>query len=116
MDSSWNAALKERSRERRDPDRQAVNIVVQMATPQGLFFGHARNIGLGGICVESDVPLAVGTRARLAFRLCPDLEEPLRLEARLAWSEPSNTPALQRLGFTFEGLSEEEARQIESYA
>jgi Tfp pilus assembly protein PilZ len=116
MDSSWNAALKERSQERRGPDRRAANVVVQMATPQGLFFGYARNVSLGGICVESDVRLSVGTRARLAFRLCPDLEEPLRLEARLAWSEPSNTPALQRLGFTFEGLSEEEARQIESYA
>lgn len=101
--------------ERRSLGRKAVNLVVRMSTPQGLFFGSAQDIGLGGMCVESDTALPVGTSAQLTFRLFPDKEEPLRVRGRVCWVEPSNTPVIHRLGLTFEELSEEAARDIELF-
>jgi Tfp pilus assembly protein PilZ len=101
--------------ERRSLGRKAVNFVVRMSTPHGLFFGSAQDVGLGGICIESDTALPVGTSALLTFRLFPDKEEPLRVRGRICWVEPSNTPVIHRLGLTFEELSEEAARDIELF-
>lgn len=113
MDTNRNLAV--RPRERREAHRKATNIVVHIAAPQGLFFGYARNVSPGGICVESEVPLPVGTTAQLTFRLFTDREEPLRLRGRVAWVAPSNTPVIHRLGFTFDAVTEAAAQEIESY-
>jgi Tfp pilus assembly protein PilZ len=108
-------AVRQRPQERRPSGRTAFSAVVQLAAPQGLFFGQAVNVGLSGMCVETDVPLPVGTELKLAFRLFNDEAEPLRARAQVAWVKPSNTPVIHRLGLTFCELGEEAARSLELF-
>jgi len=110
-----NTAVQERPQERRRGERALANIVVRMNTPQGLFFGHACNLSLGGACVETDIALPMGTSATIAFRLFDDEEEPLRVPCYVAWVEESNSPLIHRVGFTFEAVSEQVVRDIESF-
>lgn len=50
--------------------------------------GHARDLGAGGICFESDAPLAKNTSVRILFELNPS--EQLEAEGRVIGTDPDS--------------------------
>lgn len=68
--------------------RHATDIPVEIANSDSCRIGkqNSRNIGYGGLLLDSKTPLQVNQTVRLAIRLTkPPFEEP----ARVAWCRPS---------------------------
>jgi 2,4-dienoyl-CoA reductase-like NADH-dependent reductase (Old Yellow Enzyme family)/nucleotide-binding universal stress UspA family protein/Tfp pilus assembly protein PilZ len=55
-------------------------------SPFGRFFARARDISMGGICIETDYPFGLGERLRLAFQLS-GAKDPLAVSGVVGWIE-----------------------------
>ncbi len=73
-----------RGPDRRKSSRQSLSIPVDYSSVDAFFTEMATNINEGGIFVATDQPADLDDVVKLAFRL-PGLDEPVELEARVAW-------------------------------
>ncbi len=70
--------------EKRDYPRSPVSIRIDYATVDDFFWDFASNINEGGLFVESNKPLAVGTTVTLKFYL-PNLDTPVETSGEVVW-------------------------------
>ncbi len=70
--------------EKRDYPRSPVSIRIDYATVDDFFWDFASNINEGGLFVESNKPLAVGTTVTLKFYL-PNLDTPVETNGEVVW-------------------------------
>jgi len=78
--------------EKRKTARAPVSVRIDYSTVDQIFWDFARNINEGGLFVESNRPLDVGTRVHLKFYL-PGLKEPIETSGEVVWvnvSQPSS--------------------------
>lgn len=63
-----------------------------------------RNISLGGMYVEADAPLPMGTTVQVRFHV-PTQAEPIEVTGDIRWVDPSSSPATPTgMGIRFHGL------------
>ncbi|MFH1874705.1 MAG: PilZ domain-containing protein [Pseudomonadota bacterium] len=77
---------------------------------QGLFYVYSRDISLGGLFLESAIPLRLGTLLLLSFNL-PEISEPIRVTGeaiRVSYPEPG-------MGIRFIDLPNKESLLLEKY-
>jgi hypothetical protein len=60
-----------------------------------------RNLGLGGVCLETEDPLPTDRDLVVAF-VTPSMWDPLQLHARVAWARPGAFPAVTGLKFRYD--------------
>lgn len=77
----------------------------------GRFFAAARDLGLGGICVETDYPFSVGERLELALPLPHGLA---KIAGNVGWIEEVFGRGL-RVGVCFEPLTHQAFTAIKKY-
>jgi len=108
--------IYEEEGERRRHERRPVRIVLQIRAAGEAVFGQARNIGMGGICADLNAPLPINEPAEITFRLFTSKnEEPLRVQARVAWVQAGSSPGSHLVGFRFCDPPEEVLREIETF-
>ena len=80
-----------RSRENaRRHRRQTVRILVDHHSETGLRCDYATTLGAGGLFIECEEPLAVGTVLKLRFRL-PQSDALHELQGRVSWTRDAQT-------------------------
>ncbi len=70
--------------------RQTVRILVDYQSDHEVRCEYATTLGAGGLFIESEEPLPVGTILKLRFRL-PHSEELHELEGRVSWNRDAKT-------------------------
>jgi len=109
---------KKGNEEKRRSHRAPVSIRIDYSTVDEFFWDFARNINEGGLFVESNHPLPVGTTVQLKFYL-PNQDAPLNSTGEVVWVNPppgkdtpptveGNGEAVEKpgMGIEFRGLSE----------
>jgi Tfp pilus assembly protein PilZ len=87
--------------------RKAVRAAVSLtdrSTGQAVT-ANIRNLGLGGICIEIEEPLAVGCQMIVSIST-PSMWDPLELHGVVVWSEPSQLPHAAGLVFQLNSAAE----------
>ena len=102
---------EERAVDRRRSQRQSIKIPVDYSAVDAFFTQFATNINEGGMFVETETPADLGARIQLHFSL-PELEEPVRVEATVAWLSDGKAESAAGMGLEFGQLSEETRRTI----
>lgn len=64
--------------------RRTVRVLIDYATEEGMRCDYATTLGAGGVFIETDEPLAAGSRLKLRLRL-PGSEELHQIEGRVVW-------------------------------
>ena len=86
---------------RRRYRRLTVRLLVDFVSAGGVRCEYATTLGAGGLFVESEEPLAAGTRLKVRFRL-PGRETLHEIEGRVAWSQPAGADARRAPGMGVE--------------
>ncbi len=105
------------NKDHRKSDRAPVSIRIDYSTVDEFFWDFARNINEGGLFVESNHPLPIGTRVQLKFYL-PNRDAPLNSTGEVVWVKPLPDPAdpseggetrgeKPGMGIEFRGLNQE---------
>ena len=108
-----------RPREKRRSPRAPVSIRIDYSTVDALFWDFARNINEGGVFVETDSPLPVGTKVQLKFYL-PGLADPVETQGEVVWvgrggpgqSDEDQGASRPGMGIQFTELSAENKQAI----
>jgi type IV pilus assembly protein PilZ len=111
-DLSEEGLASEEGKQGKHP-RAKTTFKVDYRTPEALFNEFAENISEGGLFIQTDNPLEVGTEIILEFYL-PLLKEPIRVKGRVEWH--TDLPGINReppgMGVSFQGLSAEDKEKI----
>lgn len=103
--------------ERRRTARVPVRIQIQYQTADQFFKDYIQNLSLGGIFIETDSPLSVGTHLRVQFCL-PGMQEPISTDGvvvhRLHVGGGTN-PRKGGMGIKFSDLDSGSRGILESY-
>ncbi|MSP62797.1 MAG: PilZ domain-containing protein [Myxococcales bacterium] len=93
----------------RQTPRLAVRLSAELRHGEHTFTAVTRNLSIGGVCIESDVPLKEGDALSVGlFLVVDDVEDstrpPLELQGRVAWVTPGEQ-GKAIMGVRFERLS-----------
>jgi Tfp pilus assembly protein PilZ len=106
-----------RRAEAREHPRFVMDAAVEIATADGeAMFGRTRNLSRGGLCVEIDSPLRVGSSVEVRIALVFQDEqrsEPLPLPSRIVWCTPLG--AAHQIGVQFLRLSFYQAANLDLF-
>jgi len=109
---------------RREPgtkdDRQAQRVPVQLLVDYhangNYLFDFCKDLGTGGVFIETKNPLASGSTVSLTFTL-PDSKETLETKGRVIWvqSEVPEKNATAGMGVQFEGFDNHQRKLLEEF-
>lgn len=111
--------MENKKEDKRHSPRAPVSIRIDYSTVDQILWDFARNINEGGLFVESNNPLEVGTQVQLKFYL-PDLESPIETIGEVLWvgdsssNKNGNTPSPGKkgMGIVFKELNKENKAAI----
>ncbi|HJN75741.1 MAG TPA: TIGR02266 family protein [Myxococcota bacterium] len=105
------AALK--MMERRTLRRLPIRVLIEYELLEDFLHDYTANISVGGMFIQTDKPLDIGTRFRLRFQV-PGRKRPIETYAEVRWSIPSETagPMSPGMGVQFDALSPGDARCV----
>lgn len=91
-------------------------VVFEDESGEGFIYFYSTDISIGGLFLESDVPLKVGTRVFLSFAL-RDGEAPIRAVGRVVRVEREGADSLSIIGMgvQFSDLPESAEKAIQEY-
>ena len=103
---------KQNTHEKRLYPRRALRtqVIFEDEYGQGLFYVYSKDISLGGLFLESAIPMRLGTLLLLSFNL-PGISEPMRVTGeaiRVSYPEPG-------MGIRFIDLPAKECQLLEKY-
>ncbi len=78
----------------------------------------SRNLSRGGVFIETDSPLAVGSKFLMHFEIPGDFPRPIETEGEVAWVlriEDSTADLPPGMGVRFTDLGEEDAASIDTF-
>ena len=91
--------------EMRATKRLPVRVMVEYESVEDFLIDYTANISIGGMFIQTERPLAVGTRFRLRLRL-PERSRPIETFGEVCWSMTDNAHGTQRgMGIRFDELS-----------
>jgi hypothetical protein len=96
-------------KERRKHPRKPCSVVVEGASWDSAFNGCIKNMGGGGVFIETPSAFAVGEEITLIFS-SPNHEEPIKIVGEIVWNAPGG------LGVAFNKTPHGLATMIESLA
>ncbi len=76
-----------KNEERRKHSRKPCFMAVEGATWDSAFNGFTKNIGAGGVFIETPQAFAVGEEITLTFS-CPGHENPVKIVGEIVWNIP----------------------------
>jgi Tfp pilus assembly protein PilZ len=76
-----------KNEERRKHSRKPCFMAVEGATWDSAFNGYTKNIGAGGVFIETPQAFAVGEEITLTFS-CPGHENPVKIVGEIVWNIP----------------------------
>ena len=99
--------------DRRNQERLPLRLRVEYESMEDFLTDFSANLSVGGMFIETDRPLSMGTRFRLRFYL-PDFDEPVDTEAEVRWVLDSSTegPLPCGMGIRFTGMNPKDEVQI----
>ncbi len=106
--------MQENRVHRRAPLRLELNY--RNATGGNFLFEYSRNISKGGIFIETDTPLAMGTRLAIRFQP-PGSEDGLEVDGEVTWVNPvkeGDDNPNPGMGVQWVGLSDDQYELIAS--
>jgi uncharacterized protein (TIGR02266 family) len=91
-------------------------VIFEDESGEGFIYFYSTDVSLGGIFLESDVPLKLGTRVFLSFTL-REAEPPIRATGQVVRVERESSGSLPVIGMgvQFLDLSDEAKQQIQKY-
>ena len=99
-------------RERRKFARLALAVDVDFNSGNNFYSGRTRDLSLGGLFVETDVPLQVGAELLLMIRI---LNKPLEIPGEVAWILLGDHGEVVGIGVRFIELTADARRSIEAF-
>lgn len=103
--------MQENRVHRRAPLRLELNY--RDATGGNFLFEYSLNISKGGIFIETDTPLAMGSRLAIRFQP-PGMEDELSVEGVVTWVNPADSSPNPGMGVQWTDLSDEQYELIAS--
>lgn len=97
--------------DRRRTNRQSIKIPVDYSAVDSFFTEFATNINEGGMFVETESPADLGAEIQLYFSL-PELDDPICVEATVAWISDGKAESPPGMGVEFSQLPDETQRKI----
>ncbi len=70
-----------------------------------------RSLSGGGVFVQTDTPLEVGSTVSLELAL-PVADKAMHIQGRVQWIQPGNETAAPGMGIKFTGISEQQRQNI----
>jgi len=92
-------------------------VVLEDERGEGFIYFYATDISRGGLFIESEIPLKIGTKIFLSFTL-QDNEEPIRTTGEVVRMEklaPSYT-GISGMGIRFLDLDSQDRQRLETFA
>ncbi len=80
----------------------------------GLFYVYSTDLSMGGMLLESDIPLKIGSLIFISFFLPPH-KRPLRVTAEVIRKHGEEGKARSGTGVRFVGLGEGAAKRLEEF-
>jgi type IV pilus assembly protein PilZ len=105
------------TREDRVDHRIPIQMLVDYRSGGNYLFDFCRDMGTGGVFIETLKPLAVGSDLELTFTI-PDSKETLRTSGKVIWSQP---PIADRkdvsagMGVQFENFSAQNRKLLDEF-
>lgn len=101
------------STERRAQDRHPIRLKVEYECLEDFLTDYSANLSVGGMFIETNRPLPLGTRLHLRFSL-PGFDEPLDTDAEVRWvlKEDDTGPLPSGMGVRFEQMSDDDSAKI----
>ncbi len=92
--------------DRRYQRRLPVRITVEYKEMEDFLTDYTANLSIGGMFIETDEPLGVGTHFRLRFSV-PNREAPIDTVAEVRWAQgkTAGSPMAPGMGVRFQELS-----------
>ena len=106
--------MQENRVHRRAPLRLEMNY--RDATGGNFLFEYSQNISKGGIFIETDTPLHMGTRLKMRFQI-PGTDEELQVDGEVTWVNPvleGDDNPNPGMGVQWVGLDDDQYEQIAS--
>ena len=105
-----------KSIDQRSSSRVPIRILVEYEEVDDFLADYTSNLSLGGMYVQTDEPLVVGTRFRLRFRV-PGRRKPVATYGEVRWSIPANNPSglTPGMGIQFDALAPMDKKAVEEW-
>jgi len=97
--------------EKRQHSRVTISAIVNLSSEDNFYAGAARDISVGGLYVETETALAIGTEVTALLRLPAKI---LSLRAEVMWSVTTATKSVG-MGLRFLNLPAPAKREIEAF-
>ena len=91
--------------ERRINKRLPIRVMVEYTSTEDFLIDYTANMSIGGMFLQTDEPLELGTRFRLRFRI-PERSKPIETFGVVRWviSPKESGPMVPGMGVQFDGL------------
>ena len=80
----------------------------------GLFYVNSTDVSMGGVFLESDIPVRIGAMLLLSFVL-PGHKRPVRVTGQVVRMTDCSEDSCSGIGVRFLGLSEMARRRLEEF-
>jgi len=101
-----SAKSQGREKDRRHASREPIKIPIDYSAVDVFFSEFASNINEGGMFIETDTPAELGDMVQLQMRF-PQLEGPVQVGGRVAWTSDGKDGAPPGMGIEFQDLTPE---------
>ena len=103
--------------EERSCQRVPIQLLVDYKAGGSYLFDFCKDLGTGGVFIQTEKPLATGTTLDLTFTI-PDSKETLLTKGTVIWSQlpvADKKELAPGMGIQFNGFSEEQRRLLENF-
>lgn len=94
--------------------RLAVKVRVTYETLDDFLSDYTANVSLGGMFIQTDRPLPIGSRFRLRFEI-PERRCTVETTATVRWLSQSQDGLTDGMGVIFDALSDADERRVEKW-
>jgi len=115
--SKRTVSTEKRTKEDREQVRVPVQLLVDYRSDGHYLFDFCRDLGTGGVFIETSSPLPMGSTLDLTFTI-PDSKQTLRTTGTVIWAQPpvdgrkNLTPGM---GIQFKGFTGEQRSALEEF-
>jgi uncharacterized protein (TIGR02266 family) len=98
--------------ERRQHPRLSISVEVDFGSEHNFYSAKTRDISVGGLFIETDIALPIGTRLRVDLNF---LEKQLHAEGEVTWVLVGDNEDIAGVGVRFVDLAESARKNIEAF-
>jgi uncharacterized protein (TIGR02266 family) len=98
--------------ERRQHPRLSMSVEVDFASEHNFYAAKTRDISVGGLFIETDIALPIGTRLRVDVKFS---QKQLHADAEVTWALVGDDNQVEGVGVRFIDLSDSAKKKIEAF-